>query len=201
MNHPGWVDVYLVTGPGPEDDDCRRKEGAMPLDEDVVADIYREHAPALRRFIARTSFDRSRTEDVVQEVILRVWRQAPQVSSMRAYLLQSTRNLLIDMHRTSSRRVVEVAEDRDDDSHARTDPRATNPVVEIERALDQILVEEALARLHPDHRAVVVALYYQRLTVVEAATSLRVPVGTVKSRSFYAIRSLRAILDEMGVTQ
>ncbi len=173
----------------------------MPLDEDVVADIYREHAPALRRFIARTSLDRSRTEDVVQEVILRVWRQAPQVSSMRAYLLQSTRNLLVDMHRASSRRVAEVSEDRDDDSHARLDPRATNPVVAIERALDQILVEEALARLHPDHRAVVVALYYQRLTVVEAATALRVPVGTVKSRSFYAIRSLRAILDEMGVTQ
>lgn len=173
----------------------------MPLDEDVVADIYRQHAPALRRFIARTSLDRSRTEDVVQEVILRVWRQAPQVSSMRAYLLQSTRNLLVDMHRASTRHVVEVSEDRDDDSRARTDPRATNPVVAIERALDQILVEEALARLHPDHRAVVVALYYQRLTVVEAATALRVPVGTVKSRSFYAIRSLRAILDEMGVTQ
>lgn len=173
----------------------------MPLDEQVVADLYREHAPALRRFIARTSLDRSRTEDVVQEVILRVWRQAPQVSSMRAYLLQSTRNLLVDMHRASSRRVVEVSEDRGDDSHARIDPRSTNPVVEIERALDQMLVEEALARLHADHRAVVVALYYERLTVVEAAIALRVPVGTVKSRSFYAIRSLRAILDEMGVTQ
>jgi RNA polymerase sigma-70 factor (ECF subfamily) len=173
----------------------------MPLDEDVVAGIYRDHAPALRRFIGRTSIDQSRTEDVVQEVILRVWRQAPQVTSMRAYLLQTTRNILIDMHRAAGRRVTEVADDRDDDSRARVDSRVPNPVVEIDRALDQVLVEDALARLQPDHRAVVLALYYQRLTVVEAAVELRIPAGTVKSRAFYAVRSLRAILDEMGVTQ
>ena len=173
----------------------------MPLDEDVVADIYREHAPALRRFIGRTSLDRARTEDVVQEAILRVWRQAPEVTSMRAYLLRTTRNILIDMHRAAGRRVIEVAEDRDDDSRARIDPRATNPVVEIDRALDQILIEDALTRLQPDHRATVIALYYQRLTVAEAAVVLGIPAGTVKSRAFYAVRSLRAILDEMGVTQ
>ncbi|MEO9151086.1 MAG: sigma-70 family RNA polymerase sigma factor [Lapillicoccus sp.] len=172
-----------------------------PLDEDVVADIYREHAPALRRFVGRTSVDQSRVDDVVQEAIMRVWRQAPEVTSMRAYLFQTTRNILIDMHRAAGRRVVEVAEDRDDDSRARVDPRATNPAVEIDRALDQILVEDALARLQPDHRDVVVALYYRRLTVVEAAAALGIPAGTVKSRAHYAVRSLRAILDEMGVTQ
>jgi RNA polymerase sigma-70 factor (ECF subfamily) len=65
----------------------------------VVAEIYREHGPVLRRFVGRTSLDPGRTEDVVQEVILRVWRQAPHVTSMRAYLLQTARNMLIDMHR------------------------------------------------------------------------------------------------------
>jgi RNA polymerase sigma-70 factor (ECF subfamily) len=173
----------------------------MPLDEAVVADIYREHAPLLRRFVRRTVSDPARAEDVVQEVILRVWRQAPEVTSMRAYLFQTARNVLIDMHRASGRRVVEVAADRDDDSRARIDPRAPNPEAEIDHALDQILVEDALARLQPDHRSVVVALYYQRLSVAEAATRLGIPVGTVKSRAFYAVRSLRVVLDEMGVTQ
>ena len=58
-----------------------------------------------------------------------------------------------------------------------------------------------MGRLQPDHRAVVVALYYQRFSVAEAADNLGIPAGTVKSRAFYAVRSLRAILDEMGVTQ
>ncbi|MEO7233969.1 MAG: sigma-70 family RNA polymerase sigma factor [Lapillicoccus sp.] len=173
----------------------------MPLDEAVVADIYREHAPLLRRFVGRSIVDPTRAEDVVQEVILRVWKQAPEVTSMRAYLLQTARNMLIDMHRAAGRRVVEVSADRDDDSRARLDPRVPNPEVEIDHALDQILVEDALARLQPDHRAVVVALYYQRLGVAETAVRLGVPVGTVKSRAFYAVRSLRVILDEMGVTQ
>lgn len=172
----------------------------MPLDESVVAALYREHAPVLRRFVGR-SLDPARAEDVVQEAILRVWKQAPEVSSMRAYLLQTTRNILIDMHRAAGRRVIEVAADRGDDSRARVDPRATNPEVEIDRALDQILVEDALSRLQSDHRAVVIALYYRRLSVTEAADALAVPVGTVKSRAFYAVRSLRAILDEMGVTR
>jgi RNA polymerase sigma-70 factor (ECF subfamily) len=172
----------------------------MPLDEAVVAEIYREHGPVLRRFVGRTSLDPGRTEDVVQEVILRVWKQAPHVTSMRAYLLQTARNMLIDMHRAAGRRVVEVSADRDD-SRARLDPRSPNPEQDIDRALDQILVEEALARLQPDHRAVVVALYYQRLSVAEAAERLGVPPGTVKSRAFYAVRSLRSVLDEMGVTQ
>lgn len=173
----------------------------MPLDEAVVADIYREHAPVLRRFVGRSVADPSRAEDIVQEVILRVWKQAPEVTSMRAYLLQTARNVLIDLHRAAGRRVVEVAADRDDDSRARLDPRTPNPAVEIDHALDQILVEDALARLQPDHRAVVVALYYQRLSIAEAAERLGIPAGTVKSRAFYAVRSLRVVLDEMGVTQ
>lgn len=170
----------------------------MPLDEDTVAEIYREHAPALRRFLSRTSLDASKVDDVVQEVVMRVWRQAPEMASMRAYLFQTARNVVIDMHRTSTRRVTEVPVDRDD-PHA--DAEAPEAVADIDRALDQILVEDALARLQPDHRAVVVALYYRRLTVTEAAADLAIPAGTVKSRAFYAVRSLRSILDEMGVTQ
>lgn len=172
----------------------------VPLDEDAVAEIYREHAPALRRFVARTSIDHARVDDVVQETVLRVWKQAPEVASMRAYLFQTARNIMIDMHRAAGRRVTEVAEEHDD-AHARRDPLETNPAVEIDRALDQMLVEDALARLQEAHRDVVLRLYYRRLTVAEAARELGVPEGTVKSRAFYAVRSLRAVLDEMGVTR
>ena len=64
-----------------------------------------------------------------------------------------------------------------------------------------MLVEEALARLQPPHREVVSCLYYERLSVAETASRVGVPEGTVKSRAFYAVRSLRVILDEMGVTR
>ena len=76
-----------------------------------------------------------------------------------------------------------------------------NSVAEVDRLLDQVLVEEALTRLQRDHREVVRVLYYEGLTVNQAADLLKIPAGTVKSRAYYAVRSLRAVLDEMGVAQ
>jgi len=46
---------------------------------------------------------------------------------------------------------------------------------------------------------VIKALYFDDLSVTEAAARLHVAVGTVKSRSYYAVRALRAAFDEMGL--
>jgi RNA polymerase sigma-70 factor (ECF subfamily) len=162
----------------------------MPLDEDAVAAIYREHGPMLRRVVWRATSDANRVDDIVQEVILRVWKQAPDTDNLRAYLIATARHLIVDQHRAAGRRpqqaqLVEVAE-RDS---------------ALDRALDQVLVEEALGRLQPNHREIVRCLYYERLGVAETAARLGVPEGTVKSRAYYAVRNLRAVLDEMGVTR
>src|SRR6478609_9449578 len=52
----------------------------------------------------------------------------------------------------------------------------------------KILVEEALATLTTDHRAVVVRAYYRGLSVAEMADELDIPEGTVKSRLHYGLR-------------
>lgn len=145
----------------------------------------------LRRVVWRATGDAARVEDIVQETILRVWRKAPDTDNLRAYLVTTARHLIVDQHRAASRRPQEVAlgEPGGGDTGA------------LDHALDQVLVEEALARLQPDHLTVIRCLYYQRLTVAEAARRLGIPQGTVKSRAFYAVRSLRDILDEMGVTR
>jgi RNA polymerase sigma-70 factor (ECF subfamily) len=162
----------------------------MPLDDEAVAEIYREHGPMLRRVVWRATSDANRVDDIVQEVILRVWRQAPEADNLRAYLITTARHLIVDQHRAAGRRpqearMVDIAEDD----------------VALDRALDQVLVEEALGRLQANHRDIVRCLYYQRLTVAETSSRLGVPEGTVKSRAFYAVRNLRVILDEMGVTR
>ncbi|EWT03312.1 RNA polymerase sigma 70 [Intrasporangium oryzae NRRL B-24470] len=162
----------------------------MPLDDEAVAAIYREHGPMLRRVVWRATSDPDRVDDIVQEVILRVWRQAPEVDSLRAYLIATARHLIVDQHRAAVRRpqqarLVDIGEEES----------------AIDRALDQVLVEEALGRLQPNHRDIVRCLYYERLSVAEASDRLGVPEGTVKSRAFYAVRNLRVILDEMGVTR
>ena len=76
----------------------------MPLDDEAVAEIYREHGPMLRRVVWRATSDANRVEDIVQEVILRVWRQAPEADNLRAYLITTARHLIVDQHRAAGRR-------------------------------------------------------------------------------------------------
>jgi RNA polymerase sigma-70 factor (ECF subfamily) len=63
------------------------------------------------------------------------------------------------------------------------------------------LVEIAMARLTPDHRAVVVLRHFGGCSYREIAGTLEIPEKTVRSRLFDARRSLRSILDDMGVTR
>jgi RNA polymerase sigma-70 factor (ECF subfamily) len=58
---------------------------------------------------------------------------------------------------------------------------------------------DALRRLTPAHRDVLLCLYYRRWTLAETAAHLDVALGTVKSRSTYALRALRLVLEEMEV--
>ncbi|CAI3804692.1 sigma-70 family RNA polymerase sigma factor [Pseudarthrobacter sp. MM222] len=164
----------------------------MSLDEDVVAAIYRDHGTALKRFVLSACRDPQLADDVVQETVLRVWQQAPEITgSLRSYLFRTARNIMIDNYRKAQRRPREVTE-RD-----AADP--VDPAERVDELLNRVLMEEALLRLSTEHRDVLVALHYRRYTVQEASKSLNIPSGTVKSRAFYAVRALRTILDEMGV--
>ena len=70
---------------------------------------------------------------------------------------------------------------------------------DLDAVLDALVISAALESLSPPHRAVLVQLYFRGESVEEAAASLGIPEGTVKSRSFYALRSLRDALQEQGV--
>ena len=164
----------------------------MPLDDDAIAAIYRDYGSMVRRMAYRGTGDSAAADDVVQEVILKVWKAAPRPDNIAGYLAQTTRNLLVDRYRAAARRPKETVHD---DNVA--DP--VYDVDEIDRALDALLIDQALARLSAEHVAVVRLLHVQRMSITDAATTLGVPEGTVKSRAFYALRQLRVILDEMGV--
>ena len=158
--------------------------------------LYEQHAAPLLAYALRlTGGDRGRSEDIVQETLLRAWRHPealdPDRGPVRSWLFTVARNVAVDAHRARRARPTEVGDEA----------LALVPAVdEIEQALDTWLVSDALATLSPDHRTVLVETYYRGRSVAEAATVLGVPPGTVKSRTFYALRALRLALEERGVT-
>jgi len=170
-------------------------EGRVEADERVLTELYLRHGVALMSFVLRLVDDRGRAEDVVQETMLRAWRNLDRIDPARgeprAYLFAVARNLVIDLWRADERRPRLVGDGKATATQSVGD--RVNALVEAQ------VVEEALGRLSAEHRVVVDELYYRGATVSEAATTLGLPPGTVKSRAYYAIRNLRAAFEEMGV--
>jgi RNA polymerase sigma-70 factor (ECF subfamily) len=177
-----------------------RHEVAEPAtidEEQLLRSLYEEHAKPLLVFVLRlTGGDRQRAEDVVQETLLRAWRNAHKLgtngaASLRPWLVTVARRIVIDEHRSRSVRPTET-----DDGPLESLPSAD----ETDRILQLMTITDALRTLSPAHREAVVETYFRGRTVQEASESLGLPVGTVKSRVYYALRALRVALEERGVT-
>jgi RNA polymerase sigma-70 factor (ECF subfamily) len=61
-----------------------------------------------------------------------------------------------------------------------------------------LAVADAIRSLRPGHRRVLLETYYHGRSVTEAAAVLGIPAGTVRSRTFYALRALKLALEERG---
>ena len=170
----------------------------MPDDEvALMQQLHDEHAVALWRFCLRLVGPRPRRGPRTSS---RRRCSAPGGTApssrarrrpLRAWLYTVARNIVIDeWRRQRTRRETPVAE---------VPERGTG-----DDAVDQLLlswvVAEAITRLSPEHRAVLLECYYRGRPVAEAARRLGVPEGTVKSRTHYALRALKLALEEMGVS-
>ncbi len=165
-------------------------------DDRLLRALWAEHASPLLSFALRlTGGDRGWAEDIVQETLLRAWQHPqaldPARGPLRPWLLTVARRIAIDEHRARQARPPETGDEALLNLAGEDD---------IDRALESWLVADALASLSPAHREVLLETYYCGRSVSQAADVLGVPAGTVKSRTFYALRALRLALEERGVT-
>jgi RNA polymerase sigma-70 factor (ECF subfamily) len=157
--------------------------------EALVRSLYAEHGRSLLAYATRLTGDRAAAEDVVQETLVRAWKHADDLTggqgSVRGWLLTVARNIVTDRARARAVRPAEVADVVD------------RPPLEgdhSESVVNAMVLLAALDQVSPEHREVLVELYYRGRSVAEAAKVLGIPPGTVKSRSYYALRALRAVM-------
>lgn len=154
--------------------------------------LYRGHGGAVLRLGVRELGDRGQAEDLVQETFVRVWRSAerfdPELSTPRGWILMIARRVVIDLRRRAAVRPRGTAfEDA---------PELAAPDEDVlERLARSDAVDAALAGLDAPHREVLELSFRCDLPNAEIAERLGVPVGTVRSRTFYALRALRGVLE------
>ncbi|MFD9724679.1 sigma-70 family RNA polymerase sigma factor [Streptomyces sp. NPDC059072] len=164
-------------------------------DAHALARLHSEHGKALYTFLLGLTFgDRHRAEDLLQETLFRAWTHPEALesthASMRPWLYTVARRIAIDARRARMVRPAEVGPDALEHSPAADD--------RTEQAVAVLDVRHALRLLSPDHRAVLHQIYFRGASVGEAAEALGVPAGTVKSRTHYALRALRAAMPGYG---
>jgi RNA polymerase sigma-70 factor (ECF subfamily) len=160
-------------------------------EEQELAELLREHARPLFALLLRLSDgDRQRAEDLVQETLVRAWQHPEALhadyDSVRPWLFTVGRRLAIDARRARQARPCEVGDAVLENARVCAD--------HAERAAAMLDVREAVKTLTPQHRDVLLQVYFRGASVAEAALALGIPPGTVKSRAYYALRALRRML-------
>jgi RNA polymerase sigma-70 factor (ECF subfamily) len=160
--------------------------------DEPLAELYRLYGRRLYALGVRMLGDGSAAEDLVQDTFVKIWRGAasydPSIASPRTWILLMARRSAIDLHRRAAAR-PQRAPDQGHELPADRD--------EYERALTGIDVRGALDTLSDKHREVLELGYREQLTQSEIAHHLGVPLGTVKTRTFHALREMRSQLEEL----
>ena len=160
---------------------------------DLLRALYDQHAAALLYYVVGlTGGDRYTAQDVVQETLLRAWRNPAVLEridgSSGGWLFTVARHVVIDQWRAARRRPEVV-----------TDQLPAQPGEDTaEQTVNRHVVLTALRTLSPDHRRVLIECYVRGASTAQAAQTLGVPQGTIKSRTHYALHALRQAIDDSG---
>ena len=169
-----------------------RRRRAESRDERLLRAVYAQHGVAVAAYAARLTDSTLLADDVTQETFLRAWRHADILTAddhrVRGWLLTVARNIVIDIRRAAKVRPREVSD---------IGVVATSPD-HADRVDTALLVHDALAALPPHQREVLHQLFLVDRSPTDTAAAMGIPVGTVKSRTHYALRALRQPLGRGG---
>jgi len=160
--------------------------------QDWLEGLYRDHAPALFRFLIRITGNEADTRDILQEIFVRL-AQSPRlldgVAVPRSYLFRLAHRLVIDRHRRDhTRRHYDDCAWQEREAFARPEPSAEDA------AWLQKALASSLDALPPEQKAVVVLKVWEEMTFADIADVLDISANTAASRYRYALDKLRAEL-------
>lgn len=156
-------------------------------DRVAFGQLFDHFAPRLKGVICRSGISQGQAEDIVQDVMLTVWRKAhlfdPQRAQVSSWIYQIARNRQIDVIRKERRPVPEELKQPEEVQED------ASQIVALEQETTRL--REALARLKPAQREMVEKAYLGELSHSDIRAETGLPLGTIKSRIRLGLERLR----------
>ncbi|WP_156414921.1 sigma-70 family RNA polymerase sigma factor [Phaeobacter sp. CECT 5382] len=156
-------------------------------DRAAFGELFDYFAPRLKGFVMRNGNGSAQAEEIVQDVMLTVWRKAslfdPHRAQASAWIYQIARNRQIDIVRKENRPIPEeLAHDPGSEADA-------SQILAFDQEAKQL--KAAIEQLQPDQKEMIEKAYLGDLTHKEISVQTGLPLGTVKSRIRLGLRRLR----------
>jgi RNA polymerase sigma-70 factor (ECF subfamily) len=167
---------------------CRRG------DERAFQELVDGYKDLVFALIARTTPDRSRAEDLAQDVFLRVYRGLPYFrgeARLSTWIYRIVANVCIHEHQTRTPPTEPLDENRTTEQPGAAARDRQFSDLELRDRL-----EKAIARLPANYRLLVAGHYLQGVQYEDLAQALELPLGTVKTQLHRAKRQLRRLLED-----
>ena len=158
-------------------------------DDDAVRDLYAQYGQRLYAYALRLTNDPATAEDVTQNTLVTAWRTANKFRGEGRLIAW----LLGIVHHTAMKAIRSTPQFLDEAEETIPETLPT-PEEQAQVKEEKRWVLDGLQSLSAEHRAVLELIFYQGLSLNEAADVLKCPIGTIKSRLSYARQHLRGIL-------
>ncbi len=190
-----------ATPDSPPDPDAVLMSAAREGDEEAFRQLFRKHAPRLVGYVDRFFHNRALSEEIVQEVFIKVWRARRRYeprSRFTTWLYTiASRTCLNELRRGHHRHPAAPL----DEGLAPPDgARPPRPDEQLEGAQANAVVEAALAGMPAGQRQALLLTRFGGHSYTEAAALLGVSESALKSLVFRAARAIRGALDGVEST-
>ena len=167
-------------------------------DRQAYRRLYDATSPKLFAVALRILRDEGRAEDVLQDSFVNVWNGAAgynaSLSAPMTWMVTIVRNRALDYIRRVDHRTIEL----DDDLAAVLESDQPTPADSAIRSQDATALDRCLKRLDAGQRQAIAFAYFQGLTHSELASTMRIPIGTVKTWIRRGLEKMKRCLDGIG---